>query len=108
MGFANVCARVSGISFKISYSSRFQVLQSQKFIEIKNQLAIAKNDGQRVSGKENAENDQKLLTKIEDFCSVLQFHVVAFLLPGVRVFANFGPVLRALVRPPKPPPSCSV
>ena len=42
----------------------------------KNHLSNASNDAQKVNEKENAEKDERLLTKIEDFRSVLQ--VLAF------------------------------
>ena len=58
--------------------------------------------------KEIAEKDQRLQTKIEDFCSVLQFRVLAFISSGFLFFANFGPGFRVLVPPTPPPPLKSV
>ena len=61
----------------------FEVIQSMWFTEVEKQA--------RVSEKEDAETDQILPTKIEDFCSVLQFQFLAFLISRFSCFPTFGP-----------------
>ena len=45
----------------------FEVIQSMWFTEVELPPFECLNDAQRVNEKENAENDQRLLTNIEDF-----------------------------------------
>ena len=42
----------------------------------------------RGSENENAGNNRRFLMKIEEFCSTVQFRVLAVLLAGIRVFAK--------------------
>ena len=67
-GLANFCARVSGISFKLPIFSSFQ--SHTVHAEIENRQGISEN--------ENGGNNQRLLTKIEDFVEKCRFSLVFF------------------------------
>ena len=73
--------RVNRADFRV-----FEVKQSLLFTEIE-KLAFETMLDESV--KENAENDQRLLAKIEDFYSVSPFRVMAFFTSGFSGFCNF-------------------
>ena len=77
-------------SFKTSYFSGFPSHTVHVvYLDRKNQLWNAQIDARRFSEKETGENTQRLLTKIEDFCSVLQVRVLAFFTSGFSGFSKF-------------------
>ena len=70
-GLAFLCPQVSGISLKIPILSGFEVIQSNV---------------QGVSENENAGNNRRLLTKIEDVCSEVLFRVWLLFSCGISGF----------------------
>ena len=114
---ANFSPRVSGFTFKLSGFSGFEICRGLRvwpffvlgfLVQYYSNFLFCRvpevieclNKAQGVNENENAGNNRRVLTKNEDFCSIVQSRVLGFYACGISGFANFGPGWRVLV-PPK-------